>query len=45
MKHNKNEKRSVEVGGNHSVLLMNILSQVAPVPDKRLGYGSFQEMQ
>ena len=23
-------------------LLMNIQSQVAPVPDKRLGYGSFQ---
>ena len=24
-------------------LLMNIQSQVAPVPDKRLGYGSFQK--
>ena len=42
MKHN-NEKRSDEVGGNHIFLLINIRSQVAPVPDKRLGYGSFQK--
>ena len=42
MKHN-NEKRSDEVGGNHFFLLINIRSQVAPVPDKRLGYGSFQK--